>query len=163
VNGILDGEFMEVELARNRVELLRVGLDNAQPDERVVAFAGVARPVERESPRLALPSLVDGAVDDHGPSMGRLVRGMETVSGRACRLHALLRLPLPPGDWLVSEAGRRSEGQRTGLKQALAALSAGVSSPDWWDAVGRHPRRRRCRDVIDRLDRALTDGVVGDA
>jgi len=113
VNGILDRKLVEVELARNRVELLRVGLDNAQPDERVVAFAGVARPVERESPRLALPSLVDGAVDDHGPSMGRLVRGMETVSGRACRLHALLRLPLPPGDWLVSgEPAQRGPADR---------------------------------------------------
>jgi hypothetical protein len=38
-----------------------------------------------------------------------------------------------------------------------------VLSPDWWDAVGGDPRRRRCRDVIDRLDRALADGVVRDA
>jgi hypothetical protein len=44
---------------------------------------------------------------------------------------------LAPTDWLVSEVGRGSEGRGRNLRQALAALSAGVSSPDWWDlAVG---------------------------
>jgi sarcosine oxidase gamma subunit len=42
---------------------------------------------------------------------------------------------LAPADWLVSEVGRGSEGRGTDLKQALAVLSGGASSPDWWDVV----------------------------
>jgi hypothetical protein len=38
-------------------------------------------------------------------------------------------------DWLVSEVGRGSEGRGSDLPEALAALSAGVSSPEWWDLV----------------------------
>jgi len=43
---------------------------------------------------------------------------------------------LAPADWLVSEVGCRDEGRGTDLKQALAALSAGLAYPDWWDLVG---------------------------
>lgn len=42
---------------------------------------------------------------------------------------------LAPGDWLVSEVGRRSEGRGTDLREALARLSAGAPSPDWWNLV----------------------------
>ncbi len=44
---------------------------------------------------------------------------------------------LAPGDWLVSEVGRANEGRGTGLRQALAALSRGAPSPDWWGLVAR--------------------------
>jgi|HubBroStandDraft_3_1064219.scaffolds.fasta_scaffold135822_1 hypothetical protein len=41
-----------------------------------------------------------------------------------------------PGDWLVSEVGRDSEGRGSDLEHALAALSsAGGSSPDWWELL----------------------------
>ena len=43
---------------------------------------------------------------------------------------------LDPADWLVSEVGRDSEGRGATLEQALARLSAAVSSPGgWWDLV----------------------------
>ncbi len=48
---------------------------------------------------------------------------------------------LAPSDWLVSEVGRDSEGRGSDLRQALAALSAGVSAPDWWELL------------VDTLDR----------
>ena len=56
---------------------------------------------------------------------------------------------LASADWLVSEVGRGNEGRGTDLRHALAALSAGVLSPDWWDSVagaldgGEEPRRLR--------------------
>lgn len=42
---------------------------------------------------------------------------------------------LAPADWLVSEVGCGNEGRGRNLEQALAALSAEVSSPDWWDLL----------------------------
>jgi hypothetical protein len=42
---------------------------------------------------------------------------------------------LEPADWLVSEVGRDNEGRGRDLKQALAALSPGVSSSDWWELL----------------------------
>jgi len=42
---------------------------------------------------------------------------------------------LAPSDWLVSEVGRANEGRGTDLKQALAALSNGAPTPDWWRLV----------------------------
>ncbi len=42
---------------------------------------------------------------------------------------------LAPADWLVSEVGCGNEGRGRNLEQALAALSAEDSSPDWWDLL----------------------------
>jgi len=44
-------------------------------------------------------------------------------------------------DWLVSEVGRDNEGRGGDLRAALAALSVGVSAPDWWEFL------------VDTLDR----------
>ena len=38
-------------------------------------------------------------------------------------------------DWLVSEVGLGNEGSGANLEQALAALAAGGSAPDWWSSV----------------------------
>lgn|GEM_PF-1937398 len=38
-------------------------------------------------------------------------------------------------DWLVSEVGRDNEGRGSDLRRALAALSAGVSAPEWWELL----------------------------
>jgi hypothetical protein len=38
-------------------------------------------------------------------------------------------------DWLVSEVGCDTEGRGLDLERALAALSARVGAPDWWNAV----------------------------
>ncbi len=51
---------------------------------------------------------------------------------------------LAGADWLVSEVGRDSEGRGSDLERALAALSAGVSAPDWWELL------------LDTLDRRET-------
>jgi len=67
------------------------------------------------------------AVDVCGP--GEWIVG---VPGGERSLH-LYRLA--PGDWLVSEVGHGSEGRATDLKQAIVALSAGGSSPEWWSLV----------------------------
>ncbi len=43
---------------------------------------------------------------------------------------------LAPADWLVSEVGCGNEGRGRDLEQALAALSAEISSsPEWWDLL----------------------------
>jgi hypothetical protein len=44
---------------------------------------------------------------------------------------------LAPADWLVSEVGRANEGRGIDLRQAIAALSPGVPSPDWWSLAAR--------------------------
>jgi len=64
-------------------------------------------------------------VDVRGP--GEWIVG-GPAGGRSLHVYRLA-----PTDWLVSVVGRRSEGRGTSLKQALAALSAGVSTPAWWD------------------------------
>ena len=59
----------------------------------------------------------------------------EWIVGVPALGHALHVFRLAPGDWLVSEVGRDSEGRGADLKQALAALSARVSPAGWWDVV----------------------------
>jgi len=49
--------------------------------------------------------------------------------------HALHIYTLSPGDWLVSEVGRDSEGRGANLSRALYALSAGAAAPEWWELV----------------------------
>jgi hypothetical protein len=66
-------------------------------------------------------------IDVHGG--GEWIVG---VSGSKQRLHVYR---LGPSDWLVSEVGRSSEGRGGDLRQALAALSAGVPPPDWWKLI----------------------------
>ncbi len=75
-----------------------------------------------------LPSLEQRFVVDT-PGPGEWIVGVP-AGGRSLHVYRLA-----PGDWLVSEVGRRSEGRGTDLRQALAALSAGVPSPDWWNVV----------------------------
>jgi sarcosine oxidase gamma subunit len=79
------------------------------------------------------------AIDARGP--GEWIVGV--ASGERSR-HVYR---LAPGDWLVSEVGRRNEGRAADLKQAIVALSAGGPSPDWWSVVpgaldGSDDRRR---------------------
>jgi len=75
-----------------------------------------------------LPSLDQRIViDARGPG--------EWIVGAPSRGRSLHVYRLAPADWLVSEVGRGSEGRGADLKQALAALSAGIPSPDWWDVV----------------------------
>ena len=54
------------------------------------------------------------------------------VPAGGCSLHVYR---LAHRDWLVSEVGRGNEGRGKNLTHALAALSAGVSPPDWWGVV----------------------------
>jgi hypothetical protein len=68
-------------------------------------------------------------VDVRGP--GEWVVGTPT-DGRSLHVYKLGR-----ADWLVSEVGRDTEGRGPDLQRALAALSAGVRAPDWWNAVAQ--------------------------
>jgi hypothetical protein len=64
------------------------------------------------------------------------VRGQgEWIVGVPAEGRSLHVYRLAPADWLVSEVGRGSEGRGTDLRQALAALAAGVPSPDWWEVL----------------------------
>ena len=75
-----------------------------------------------------LPSLDQQVlVDVRGP--GEWIVGAP-AGGRSLHVYRL-----ESADWLVSEVGRDNEGRGTDLKQALAALSIGIGSPDWWDVV----------------------------
>jgi hypothetical protein len=77
---------------------------------------------------MQLPSLDQRVVVDvRGPS--------EWIVGVPAGGRSLHVYRLAPADWLVSEVGRGSEGRGADLKQALAALSAGASYPEWWEAV----------------------------
>jgi hypothetical protein len=51
-------------------------------------------------------------------------------SGRSLHVYRLEHT-----DWLVSEVGYGNEGRGSNLKQALAALSVHIPSPDWWELV----------------------------
>ena len=62
---VLDGELVQVELTRDRRELLGRGFDHAEPDEASVSPAGLARLLEAEAAGAAFPLFIDGAVDDH--------------------------------------------------------------------------------------------------
>jgi hypothetical protein len=66
VDGVLDGQLVQVELAPHRRELGRVGLVQADPDEGVVGTGGLVGLVQGELARPPPAVLVDGAVDDHG-------------------------------------------------------------------------------------------------
>lgn len=75
-----------------------------------------------------LPSLDERiVVEPRGPGEW-IVDG--PVGGRSLHVYRLAA-----ADWLVSEVGRGNEGRASGLREALAMLSAGVSSPEWWDLV----------------------------
>jgi hypothetical protein len=68
---VLDGEFMELELASNRLEFGLVRLEEADPDECIGCAAGLERVVEGQLAGAPYPVLVDRAVDDHGPSIAQ--------------------------------------------------------------------------------------------
>ena len=78
-------------------------------------------------PQLAKPDQQRLVVDARGP--GEWIVRVHP-HGRSLHVYRLA-----PADWLVAEVGRGNEGRGRDLQQALAALSAGVSPPDWWDAV----------------------------
>jgi hypothetical protein len=67
------------------------------------------------------------AVDVRGPG--------EWIVGMPAGERSLHVYRLAPDDWLVSEVGYRNEGRATDLEQAIVALSAGGSAPDWWSLV----------------------------
>ncbi len=70
----------------------------------------------------------------------------EWIAGLAKGARSLHIYRLGAGEWLVSEVGRDNEGRGSNLTQALAALSAGTASPEWWltvaDLVGASVSRR---------------------
>ena len=78
-------------------------------------------------PQLAKPDQQRLVVEARDP--GEWIVGVHP-HGRSLHVYRLAS-----ADWLVSEVGRGNEGRGRDLQQALAALSAGVSPPDWWDAV----------------------------
>jgi hypothetical protein len=65
LNGVLDRELVQVELARHRNELLLARLVEAQPGDRVPALAGCVQLGEVVGLRRTSAVLVDGAVHDH--------------------------------------------------------------------------------------------------
>ncbi|GHD61566.1 hypothetical protein GCM10010317_055520 [Streptomyces mirabilis] len=66
VEGVLDGQGVQAEGARDGLELVLGGFVQADPDEAVPSgVAGGHRPVEGEEARSALAVFVEGAVD-HG-------------------------------------------------------------------------------------------------
>ncbi len=78
-------------------------------------------------PQLAKRDQQRLVVDVRGP--GEWIVGVRP-HGRSLHVYRLAS-----ADWLVSEVGRGNEGRGGDLQQALTALSARVSAPDWWDAV----------------------------
>src|ERR1700746_363135 len=65
VDRALHRKLVQVELAGDRLELLRRGLEEAEPDEGICALGGFADVLEGKVPVTALPFFVDRAVDDH--------------------------------------------------------------------------------------------------
>ena len=59
----------------------------------------------------------------------------ESIAGTSSGGHSLHIYRLAPGDWLVSEVGRRNEGRAATLESAISALPAGGSLPTWWSLV----------------------------
>jgi hypothetical protein len=101
-------------------------LHRGEPGSLVGAGEYVLPRVDRPQ----LPSLDQSVeVDVHGPG--------EWIVGVPSGEHSLHVFRLAPGDWLVSEVGQRTEGRATDLSQAIIALSAGRSSPEWWSVVPR--------------------------
>jgi hypothetical protein len=65
LDGVLDGQLVEGELAPDRLELLGCRFVQADPDEGVLLAAGLVGVVEGQLAGAALAVLVDRAVDDH--------------------------------------------------------------------------------------------------
>ena len=63
------------------------------------------------------------------PGPGEWIVGAPT-GGRQLHIYRVA-----PGDWLVSEVGRTTEGRGADLAAALAALSGISSAPGWWSSV----------------------------
>jgi hypothetical protein len=59
----------------------------------------------------------------------------EWIVRSAAHARALHVYQLTPGDWLVSEVGRGSEGRGPDLAHALRALAAEAYAPAWWELV----------------------------
>jgi hypothetical protein len=71
LDGVLDGEGVQLELGYDRVELAGRRLVEPDPHERVVgAPPGLERVLEVEVAGAAVALLVDGAIDDHGRDSG---------------------------------------------------------------------------------------------
>ena len=67
VDGVLDGEGVEVEGPGDVVELVRRRLVQTDPDEAAAAPADAQGVLQGDGTRPPLAVLVDGAVDDHTP------------------------------------------------------------------------------------------------
>lgn len=66
VDGVLDRQLVEVELAAHGVELVLARLVESEPGEGSGLLAGLAGDVQRQLARLAAPVHVDRAIEDHG-------------------------------------------------------------------------------------------------
>jgi hypothetical protein len=94
------------------------------------SLVGVDEFVLDMSSKTQLPSPDQGVlVDVRGP--GEWIVG---VPGSRRSLHVYR---LERADWLVSEVGCGNEGRGSDLTEALAALSAAIQPPDWWELVPR--------------------------
>ena len=65
LDGILDRELVEIELARDRCELLLAGFVEAEPRDRIAGLAGGVQLGKAVGLCRALAVAIDGAVDDH--------------------------------------------------------------------------------------------------
>ena len=75
LEGILDGQLMQVELGRHRLQLVEGGPVEADPGDAAVRAGELVRLVEVDRVAEALAVDVDGAVDEcHGIPFGQGVR-----------------------------------------------------------------------------------------
>src|ERR671922_2482062 len=82
MDGVLDGERVEIELPSERLELLLGRLVHADPGELAALPARAVGVVEIDTAVAAAAVLVDRAVDDHPPQLWRSRRARATASAR---------------------------------------------------------------------------------
>ena len=67
IDGVLDGQLVEIELALCRLELGHGRVQEADPGERPVFTDRLVGVLDGQIARKAVPVLVDSAIDDHAP------------------------------------------------------------------------------------------------
>src|SRR4029453_1062550 len=72
-DSVLDGELVQVELARDRRELLLARLEKTQPGNRVAALAGGVELGKGVGPRRPSAVAIDTTVDDHSKTVSPLL------------------------------------------------------------------------------------------
>jgi hypothetical protein len=82
LDGVLDRELMQLELARDVGELLRVGAVEADPRDSRAAAAGGVQLRQGVGCRRALAVPVDGTIDDHPPATILIQNPAEALTAR---------------------------------------------------------------------------------